>query len=213
MQRTLLFITSFVVLTGSMLFAVASPAYADLSAADQQRCYDQYNGKVMKTDKQVSDFRGSNCAKKKGGNCTLAAKGSAVHCTVTSPDGTTTSTTGETTAPSSPDGSGTVCDPALPADLCKNPSSSANKNQTTCNKNDCGIMANLINPLITAMSVLVGLALTIGMIWGGIQVSTSAGDPSRNAAGKGHIRNAIIAAVAYVFLYAFLQWLIPGGYL
>jgi len=73
------------------------------------------------------------------------------------------------------------------------------------------LIAKYINPLITLLSALVGLVVTISIVIGGIQYSSSAGDPQAATAAKNRIRNAIIALVAFIFLYAFLQFLVPGG--
>jgi len=62
--------------------------------------------------------------------------------------------------------------------------------------------------LVTAMA---GLAITAGFIIGGIQYSTSGGNPNAAAAAKKRIGNAVLALLALVFLYTFLQWLVPGG--
>lgn len=68
-----------------------------------------------------------------------------------------------------------------------------------------------INPLIKLLSVLVGITVVIGVIYGGIEYSTWDGDPKKVANGKRHIRNAAIALVAYVLALALLNFLIPGG--
>lgn len=82
----------------------------------------------------------------------------------------------------------------------------------SCTKTRCDIIANYINPTITLLTVLVGIAVVIGIIWGAIQVMTSAGDPQKSASGKNHIRNALIGAVGYLMLWALLQFIIPGGF-
>lgn len=70
-----------------------------------------------------------------------------------------------------------------------------------------------LNPLIKLLSVLVAVAVTFGVIYGGIQYSMSAGDPQKAASGRKHIRDAVIALVAYALALAFLNFLIPGGIL
>lgn len=92
----------------------------------------------------------------------------------------------------------TIKDPALSSDA-------------SCNKTQCSIVSNYINPFIKLLTILVGIAITIGVIVGAIQVISSAGDPQQAASGKNHIRNALFAAVGYVLLLALLQWLLPGG--
>ena len=73
------------------------------------------------------------------------------------------------------------------------------------------LYAKYINPFITVLSVLVGLAVVIAIIIGGIEVLTSAADPQRVAAGRKRIIGALVALVAYFVLYAALQFLLPGG--
>lgn len=92
-----------------------------------------------------------------------------------------------------------------------NVSDPAVNNSIACTKSSCPIVAKYINPLISLLTVIVGLAVVIGIIIGAIQVITSAGDPQKAASGRDHVRNAIIALVAYIFLFGFLQFLIPGG--
>lgn len=70
-----------------------------------------------------------------------------------------------------------------------------------------GYLQNGIN-LLTAVA---GLAITGAVIVGGIQYSTSGGNPQSAANAKKHIGQALLALIALVFLYTFLQWLVPGG--
>jgi len=64
---------------------------------------------------------------------------------------------------------------------------------------------------INILSAAVGIVITAVIVFAGIEYSSSGGDPGRTAAAKSRIVNAIIALVAYMFLYMALQWLIPGG--
>lgn len=61
------------------------------------------------------------------------------------------------------------------------------------------------------LSIGVGVVVTIMIIVGGIQYASAGQNPQAVQAAKGKITNAIIALVAYFFLYAFIQYLIPGG--
>lgn len=79
-------------------------------------------------------------------------------------------------------------------------------------KSNCGIIAYLITA-INILSGLVGVVVVVMIAIGGIQYSTSRDNPQATAAAKDRIRNAIIALVAYIFMWAFLQYLIPGGVL
>jgi hypothetical protein len=94
----------------------------------------------------------------------------------------------------------TVSDPAL--------------NNTKCpTVSKCDLVQGYINPFINFLAALVGVAVVISIVIGGIQYSSSGGDPAKAAAAKNRIRNAIVALVAFFFLYALLNFLIPGGLL
>jgi hypothetical protein len=73
------------------------------------------------------------------------------------------------------------------------------------------LFSKYLNPLVNLLSAVVGVVVVIGIIVGAIQFSSSAGDPQKAANGKNHIRNALIGLLAYILLYAFLQFIIPGG--
>ncbi len=74
------------------------------------------------------------------------------------------------------------------------------------------------NPIIDAMfailrflSVGVGIVAVTMMIVAGIQYTASQGNPNATAAALKRIRNVIIALLLYFFIYALMNWLIPGG--
>ncbi len=75
---------------------------------------------------------------------------------------------------------------------------------------DCEII-KMANSVIRFLSAIIGVVVTIMIIVGGIQYATAGGDPNKVAGAKNVIRNAIIAIIAYVFLFAFLDWVVPGG--
>jgi hypothetical protein len=76
--------------------------------------------------------------------------------------------------------------------------------------NDCGIVKYLVI-FINVLSALVGIVVVIMITIGGIQYSASRDNPQATAAAKQRILNAILALVAFLFMFAFLQWLVPGG--
>ncbi|MCA9348768.1 hypothetical protein KC878_01325 [Candidatus Saccharibacteria bacterium] len=61
------------------------------------------------------------------------------------------------------------------------------------------------------MSVIVVPLMIILLIVAGIQYTVAREDPGKVQSAKNRIYNVVWALVAYVFLWAFLQWLIPGG--
>jgi hypothetical protein len=68
-----------------------------------------------------------------------------------------------------------------------------------------------INPFVKVLAALVGVFVVLSIIIAGIQYSSSADDPSKVSAAKSRIMNAVIALLAFLFLLAFLKWLVPGG--
>ena len=73
------------------------------------------------------------------------------------------------------------------------------------------ITERYVNPAIALMSGIAGVAVVISIVLGGIQYSAAGGDPGKVAAARNRISKAIIALLAFLFLFAFLNWLLPGG--
>ena len=90
--------------------------------------------------------------------------------------------------------------------------STKNDCQDGLDQGNCGITKWLV-AIINILSAAAGLIITIVIIVGGIQYTTAKDDPQAVAAAKGRITNAILALAVYIFFYAFLQWLVPGGVL
>lgn len=79
-------------------------------------------------------------------------------------------------------------------------------------EDNCGI-TRYLRIFINLLSGLVGITVVGVLIVGGIQYSTSAGDPQAAAAARKRISNAVLALVAFGMMYGFLQWIVPGGVL
>lgn len=77
-------------------------------------------------------------------------------------------------------------------------------------KDNCTIVKYIIT-FINALSAIVGIVVVIMIVVGGIQYSASRDNPQATAAAKGRIVNAVIALVFFLFAFAFLQWIVPGG--
>jgi hypothetical protein len=125
-----------------------------------------------------------------------------------------------------PDGDGSKCtckvgnEPSCPTN---NPTVSGNnggRSATTdpavntnadCTSDCNGLITSYIDPTINLLSVMVGVAVVISIVFGGIQYASSAGDSSKVSAAKNRIRNALVALIAFMFLYAGLQFIVPGG--
>lgn len=79
-----------------------------------------------------------------------------------------------------------------------------------CTTQDC-LIDTYVNPGIKVLSAMVGVAVVISLVMAGIQYSSAAGDPSKVGAAKDRIAKTIGALIMYIFLYAFLNYIIPGG--
>lgn len=92
----------------------------------------------------------------------------------------------------------------------KRPELDADCKETTLTTENCGII-NFIVTGTNVLSSLVGIIIVIMIASGGVQYTISRDNPQATAAAKERIRNAILALVFFIFTYAFLQWIIPGG--
>lgn len=68
-----------------------------------------------------------------------------------------------------------------------------------------------INWGINLIAGIVGVGAVLMIIWAGIQYTTARDNAQAVAAAKQKIINVVIGIAAFIFLYAFLNWLVPGG--
>lgn len=75
------------------------------------------------------------------------------------------------------------------------------------------VIVKRVNEIVNVLSGLVGIVVVGTIILGGIQYSLASGKQDSTANAKKRIMNGIIALVAYLLIFGFLQWLVPGGVL
>lgn len=85
-------------------------------------------------------------------------------------------------------------------------------NNPDLKQDNCGIIKYLVI-FINALSALVGIIIVIVIIVGGIQYSASADNPQAAAAAKKRIAGAVGALLIFIFMFAFLNYIVPGGVL
>lgn len=81
---------------------------------------------------------------------------------------------------------------------------------------DDGSGSSIFTVLNIALQVLtwgIGIAGTFGIVISGIQYMTARDDPAQMTKAKNRIIHIAIGLVAYAVMWAFLQWLLPGGIL
>lgn len=74
-----------------------------------------------------------------------------------------------------------------------------------------GPITDLVFALIRFLSFGVGLVIAASIIYAGIMYSTSSGNPENTQAAKKRILNAVVGLVFYILIFAFIQYLVPGG--
>lgn len=93
---------------------------------------------------------------------------------------------------------------------CNNPNPSQCPQNQNSSLKDNPIVDD-INVVVNFLSIGVGVVVIAMIIIGGIQYSAAGDNPQALTAAKQRIINALIALAAFLFIFAFLQWLIPGG--
>lgn len=73
------------------------------------------------------------------------------------------------------------------------------------------IVTNYIKPAINFLSAGVGLIIISMVVIGAIQYITSGGSPQAVADARKKIFNALLAFITFIFIYGFLNFIIPGG--
>ena len=74
-------------------------------------------------------------------------------------------------------------------------------------------IADMTFGIIRFLSAGVGIVVVASIIVGGIQYTTSAGDPQKTAAATKRIRESLIGLLVFIFAYAILNYIIPGAVL
>ncbi len=101
-------------------------------------------------------------------------------------------------------------EPALVKNDCNGPGADLKAGEALDSANHCAIFDYLLL-FINILSALVGVAIAASIIYGGIQYSSAGGDPQKVSAAKRRIFGAVIALAVYTFMFAFLQYIVPGG--
>jgi beta-lactamase regulating signal transducer with metallopeptidase domain len=81
-----------------------------------------------------------------------------------------------------------------------------------CSDSHC-IYQRYITPAIHLLSAAIGVLAVISFIVAGIQYSSAGSDPQKVSAARKRISNTVFGIVAYIFLFALLNWVVPGGLL
>lgn len=69
----------------------------------------------------------------------------------------------------------------------------------------------VINIVLNVMTFGVGIAGTLGIVITGIMYLTARDNEAQMTKAKSRLINIVIGLAAYAVMWAFLQWLLPGG--
>ena len=69
----------------------------------------------------------------------------------------------------------------------------------------------LLMLVVNIMAAGVAMVAVGGLIYGAILYTTSSGSPEQTKKAIGIITNVVIGILAFAVMWAFLQWIIPGG--
>jgi Type IV secretion system pilin len=79
--------------------------------------------------------------------------------------------------------------------------------------NSGGAVVFYLKTILKLLNALVGMVIILVLVIAGIQYITSLGDPARVKNAKKRITESITALILYMFMFAILSFLIPGGIL
>ncbi len=94
-------------------------------------------------------------------------------------------------------------------DPCSDPAVQADCKSISCN----ALIKDYVEPGIKVLTMLMGVVVAISIVVAGIQYGSAGSDPGQVAAAKKRLSSALLALLAYLFMFSFLQWLLPGGVL
>lgn len=74
-------------------------------------------------------------------------------------------------------------------------------------------ISGLLNIVLVILTTGVGIAATVAFVVAGVLYMSAAGSAEQVKKAKNMIFNTVIGLLAYLLMWAFLSWLIPGGVL
>jgi hypothetical protein len=182
------------------LATMLTPSTAEaLTKAQKQACQDKWAGNFLSTSQKVKNYYKSNCPTSKGGNCTAMnhrvpteSGGEEVRTTITCP---INSGGGGGDAPD--DGTTAGCGELKTSII-------------SCSTGGDPLIGMLLQ-VINFLAVGVGIAVVGGIIWGGLIYASSNGDSGKTKQAVTIIVNAVVGLLLFIFMYAFVNFLVPGG--
>ena len=102
------------------------------------------------------------------------------------------------------------CDPEKET-CCGDVKTSILKGDFCDEKGEGGVIFGLLKWVLRIMTAGVGIAAVGGVAWGALLYTTAENKPEKTKKAIGVITNVVIGIAAYAFMYALLNFIIPGG--
>lgn len=190
-------------LSGLMVFV--SPLQVNALTPDQERsCRQDWEGEELTTSARQDKFNKSEC--RKSNFCKLNEETLSGGRSSYKVDCNELTTGSGSRPPESGTDSSWSTNPKIISDCGDIDTSLINCNTTNGNP-VTGILIQIIN----FMAIGVGIAVVGGIIWGGLVYASSNGDASKIQQGKLIIVNSVIGLLLFFFMYALINYIVPGG--
>ena len=82
-----------------------------------------------------------------------------------------------------------------------------------CDPSGSGSVWNLLAAIVNFLAIGVGVAVLVGIVFGAFLYASSGGSAEQAKRGTTYVRNAVIALVLFAFMWALINFFIPGGLL
>lgn len=80
-----------------------------------------------------------------------------------------------------------------------------------CNGANKNPIIDMAFALLRFLSFGVGIVVIASIVFAGIQYTTSEGNPEKSAQAKKRVQDSVMALIFYLFIFAIVQYLVPGG--
>jgi hypothetical protein len=193
----------------SVLYVIVSSAsvFAAQTQAQAEKCKAEYDGKQLTQTQYQNRYKKSDCRASQGGNCIAESvgNGSAVYFNIKCSNKAGQPPGGEDDEP------GTITPPSTTPikkiEGCNGIKTSIIK----CDSTGGNPVTSILLQVINFLAIGVGIAVVGGIIWGGMLYASSNGDASKTKQGITVIVNAVIGLLLFIFMYAIINFLVPGG--
>lgn len=74
-----------------------------------------------------------------------------------------------------------------------------------------GLIWEVLTIAVNFLAAGVGIAVVAGIVFGAVTYATAAGNADQAKKGISFVTNAVIALLLFIFMYAIINFLVPGG--